>query len=558
MERNPLPSPPISEEGFESDFNAFAHATELSDRVQKASTRDDANFPPTRKQFERKMGNSELSFFLTSREMGVNDMYEAPGLRAHERTMCPSRIRAAWAILRLRHPLISSRVEMKDYDDVRYIYVPPASPDDALLDASDNMDCNSQTKDELIEAFLNGPRLLSDSRLSYLVISRPGHSFSSLPTPPATPTEEVESPTFSDERQDYEVFLCAAHHIGDAMALFQMSKEFFDLLGNDMSARELETTLREEWQARYGEPSVQVSPLPPSVEDRLPPIKGKFQQAAAQVDFFNNQNKQIGGQIFPRKQAKQRRTIVEAVPFDESKTKAIMKKCKLHGVSPSLILFALCNMSWARITADSDSKRIPMMMYSAVNLRPYLRPNPNPSVDSPFYLAVGYFNVILPTFLPKLSADRIFWHRARLAAVQCAQAVKNPLLVPRAHMMATQRARAARSFAKKDDIRLGITMPKEKETEASRQAPPPSAALVGLSLVGSLDGIHQHCKAPYFELTTMKVGTRLRAGGMLMFSYTFGKKLWLNLNWDEHGFERDVVEKFWTGVLAGVEEFLLA
>ncbi len=33
------------------------------------------------------------------------------------------RVRAAWAILRMRHPLLASRVVMRDYDDVRFVYV---------------------------------------------------------------------------------------------------------------------------------------------------------------------------------------------------------------------------------------------------------------------------------------------------------------------------------------------------------------------------------------------------------------------------------------------------
>lgn len=34
------------------------------------------------------------------------------------------RVRTVWAILRLRHPMLASRVVMHDYDDVRFVYVP--------------------------------------------------------------------------------------------------------------------------------------------------------------------------------------------------------------------------------------------------------------------------------------------------------------------------------------------------------------------------------------------------------------------------------------------------
>ena len=34
------------------------------------------------------------------------------------------RVCAAWTILRMRHPLLASKVVMQDYDDVRFVYVP--------------------------------------------------------------------------------------------------------------------------------------------------------------------------------------------------------------------------------------------------------------------------------------------------------------------------------------------------------------------------------------------------------------------------------------------------
>jgi len=38
--------------------------------------------------------------------------------------------------------------------------------------------------------------------------------------------------------------------------------------------------------------------------------------------------------------------------------------------------------------------------------------------------------------------------------------------------------------------------------------------------------------------------------------YTFGNKLWLQLCWDEMGFEEAHMERFWEALTASVEEFL--
>lgn len=45
------------------------------------------------------------------------------GFKAPERVARRSRVCTAWAILRLRHPLLCARAELRDYDDVRFMYV---------------------------------------------------------------------------------------------------------------------------------------------------------------------------------------------------------------------------------------------------------------------------------------------------------------------------------------------------------------------------------------------------------------------------------------------------
>ena len=33
------------------------------------------------------------------------------------------RVRAVWAILRMRHPLMASHIVMRNYDDIKFVYV---------------------------------------------------------------------------------------------------------------------------------------------------------------------------------------------------------------------------------------------------------------------------------------------------------------------------------------------------------------------------------------------------------------------------------------------------
>lgn len=196
------------------------------------------------------------------------------------------------------------------------------------------------------------------------------------------------------------------------------------------------------------------------------------------------------------------------------------------------------------------------MMYSALNIRPHLSPSKLVS-DSYWFLAIGYFNIVLPTFLPK-SGDlaQTFWHRARLAKNQSAQAAKNPMVVSRIREMARERGVRARAWAKEDDEKeLGTWTAPPPQTKTG---PPktPSAALLGLSLLGNLDGIYKHAKFDQIKMHTLTTGSRQRSGGMLLFGYTFVGKLWISLGYDENGFDADVVQRFWSNVLGSIDELL--
>ena len=108
---------------------------------------------------------------------------------------------------------------------------------------------------DLIESYLNGPRTLSNERLAYLIVSR---TPAKLPTPPSTPRNSEVLPVWPPERPtddnpvDYELFICAAHFIGDGMALHQFANDFFGLLGSTNSQEAMEQLVADEWQQRWG------------------------------------------------------------------------------------------------------------------------------------------------------------------------------------------------------------------------------------------------------------------------------------------------------------------
>ncbi|KIJ38449.1 hypothetical protein M422DRAFT_176589, partial [Sphaerobolus stellatus SS14] len=227
----------------------------------------------------------------------------------------------------------------------------------------------------------------------------------------------------------------------------------------------------------------------------------------------------------------------------------ILSKCKAEGVSIAHVLFAACNVAWIRI--GKVSPELPMMMYSALNLRPYLPSSPRSLshlASSYWFLAVGYFNVVLPSFSND-SSSRLVWHRARLAKKQCLTAAKNRLLLSRTNYMAEERGNRAKVFASLDDgLHLppaSVTLPPTPAstpdpTQTSMSRAPPSTALLGLSLLGNLDSMYKHSLYPSITLHTLTTGSRQRKGGLLVFGYTFAGKLWMSLGYDEGAYKAEV------------------
>ncbi|CAE6511000.1 unnamed protein product [Rhizoctonia solani] len=523
----------------------MAAALPLTPPQTFTSIAEDRELP--RPKFGRELGCNELSYYLPSRGDGVNDMYLHLGFVAPPELVSPARVHAIWATQRLKHPLLASRIVTgSDVGCAKFEYIAPATVDEAIQLAAEESSITSSSKDDLLSGYLNGPRLLSASRTSFLIIAR-------------------------DPEQDdkWHLMLCALHCIGDGMALHTCANEMLALLGAGGEADELQKVVASELSKRTG--------VPRSMEAALPDFSNKFGRAIGMVDDKLLAGKQIGGHAFPKTKGLERKTVVPTVSFDEARTKRILARCKANGVSVSSAVFALCNIAWARmfargaVSAEMGAK-LPTLMYTALNTRPWM--DQASKNESFFRLNIGYFNVILPSFLPSDPAGvhQTFWHRARLAKAQSSSAVKSPFIIARTQITAHKREEQAIKWAKIDDEAAAKknTLPTPVSTPTQEQQPTlpaikpapstpkpaPSTALMGLSLLGNLDGMYKHASYGPLKLNELTTGSRQRAGAMLLFSYTFVGKLWLCFGYDENGFERGVVEEFWKELLDAVDEIL--
>jgi hypothetical protein len=123
--------------------------------------------------------------------------------------------------------------------------------------------------------------------------------------------ELPDQSTDVDRILDYELLMCAAHFIGDGMALHQFAGDFFRLLNSATSQEELDQLVSDEWKQHWGQalpPDVRFShyrifippaeyrqshALPASLEENLGPEQNPFRRAIGLVDFQNNLDRQI-------------------------------------------------------------------------------------------------------------------------------------------------------------------------------------------------------------------------------------------------------------------------
>ncbi|KAJ7885180.1 hypothetical protein B0H14DRAFT_3739447 [Mycena olivaceomarginata] len=283
--------------------------------------------------------------------------------------------------------------------------------------------------------------------------------------------------------------------------------------------------------------------LPLNVESRLSTPPSALGKAACKINYLQALSREIGGHSFSRIQRGPKHTILEEREFSEAQTSAILAKCKTNGVTVNHALIALSNIAWARCT--TQTVELPMMLYTAANLRPHLAPQ---SSISNWYLALAYFTISLPAFLPVNNAG--IWHRARLAKAQMQHAARSPLLPARALLSAAARARRTPPSP-------SAFVPPPTESPELPTRPATSAALLGISLIGDLDRTYARAAyGPGVHLLSVMTASRLKPGGLLLLGHSFGGRLVLQLCWDRMGFAEGEVERFWIALTSAVPEFL--
>lgn len=201
-------------------------------------------------------------------------------VRASPSDVTQARLVLAWAILRLRHPILASVGLVDSFGKVSYSYDPPETPTAAVLEAETSLEFRTNISD-LTAFYKAGSRRVSRSHLSHLIVAT--SATNSIISPPPTPPLSDQGALPIAATKEVSFLLCTPHYVADSQTLASHLEELVVLLtrhsaGSDSS---LEAALASELKlaASKQPPPPTLKPVsPPMLKMRLP-REARFQRS---------------------------------------------------------------------------------------------------------------------------------------------------------------------------------------------------------------------------------------------------------------------------------------
>lgn len=149
-----------------------------------------------------------------------------------------------------------------------------------------------------------------------------------------------------------------------------------------------------------------------------------------------------------------------------------------------------------------------------------------------WFTALGYFNIILPSFLPKPN-DLVgcFWHRARSARAQTIVSTNSPLLVPKSLVMSAGRQARAQGQGQPPSV------PRDHPQPRPEQGSMRHLAFRKLGQDIHPRRVRAERRAPQCHDSESVASSGIPALGAYL--------PWFHLVWDQKGFGAGTVERFW-------------
>lgn len=233
----------------------------------------------------------DLAYFpVITNVVGSNDSFATHSFSAKSQ-VSHQQLALAWAILRLRYPVLASVGLVDSSGKVTFSYDAFPNPSSALADAETSFEFREDNStDDLMSSYLAGTRRVSRSHLSHLYLSSSPSGSSALSKPLTPPISEHDRDALlspSSTEVVYTFLLCTPHYVADKKTLKNRLEELVALLTSSkaLSENDLQSEIRQVQsslcapQAQH--PDTPSTPRVPvsAIKMRLP-LTGRFQRTA--------------------------------------------------------------------------------------------------------------------------------------------------------------------------------------------------------------------------------------------------------------------------------------
>jgi len=236
----------------------------------------------------------DLAYFpVVTNVVGSNDSFATVTFAATPSQASHHHLALAWAILRIRYPVLASVGLVDSTGNVSFSYDGFSNPSSAIADAETSLEIRQdKSSSDLVSSYLAGSRRVSRSHLSHLYFSSSFPESPQIVKPPTPPPilehDNNKNTSQHDSEPQYTFLLCTPHYVADRKTLKLRLEELVSLLtasDNSLSENDLQAEIaRTQVSLRVtqiqipGVISTGRSPVSP-IQMKLP-LAGRFQRIA--------------------------------------------------------------------------------------------------------------------------------------------------------------------------------------------------------------------------------------------------------------------------------------
>jgi len=229
----------------------------------------------------------DLAYFpVVANVVGSNDSYATFTFATHPSRVSHDKIALAWAIVRIRYPVLASVGLVDSTGKVSFSYDGFSNPSSAIADAETSLEFRQdKSSADLVSSYLAGSRRVSRSHLSHLYFSSASASDDPSTNPLTPPFSVSDQVDIKLSEVQYTLLLCTPHYVADRKTLSLRLEELVSLLkaNTTLSENDLQTEISRlqvsQLALQYRNPGVSSAMRTPVSPIKMKlPLTGRFQR----------------------------------------------------------------------------------------------------------------------------------------------------------------------------------------------------------------------------------------------------------------------------------------